>query len=100
MAYPVELSKGDKDQKTSALVAFFKKHHWEHSWDFDKHTHEYWYDVEYDDRPVLQVEFGVPVAAMLEDIKEFAKTKDAPPDKILELLAEKVPEGKSFYIKK
>jgi hypothetical protein len=101
MAYPVELSKGDKDQKTSELVAFFKKHNWEHSWDFDKHTREYWYDVSYKGRGIMQVEFDVPVATMIEEIKKFApETKDALPEKVLELLAKKVPEGKSFYITK
>ena len=101
MQYPVELSKGDNNQKASELVAFFKKHHWVYSWDFDKHTYEYWYDVEYDDRPLLQVEFDVPVDFMLEEIKKFVpEAKDASPEKVLELLAKKVPEGRSFYISK
>ena len=41
--YLPALSKGDSQKKTSALARYFEKNKWDYTWDFDKHTGEYWY---------------------------------------------------------
>lgn len=69
MKYPSELLIGDQDKETNPLVKYFEAKKWKYSWDFDKKTKVYWYDVYSEDKIVLQVEFGETVEEMIKAIR-------------------------------
>lgn len=73
--YPAELAVGDKVSKNSALAKFFKARDWVYTWDFD--ASGYWYEVMYQGRIQMQIEFDVPIKELVSSIKEFVPEFDA-----------------------
>jgi hypothetical protein len=69
MEYPAELAVGDKTSKNSELAKFFKARGWSYTWDFDDSG--YWYEVMYNGRIQMQIEFDVPVKELVKTLKEF-----------------------------
>jgi len=74
--YLPALSKGDSQKKTSALARYFEKNKWDYTWDFDKNTRDYWYEISFEGRILIQVEFHVPVKGFIRDVREQAPDFD------------------------
>lgn len=58
------------------LVEFFKKLGYEVSWDGKMRTGERWHEVFDGGRLVIQVDFGVPLTALLEDLPLLVEHKE------------------------
>jgi hypothetical protein len=79
MEYPSVLAVGDRASKTSELAKFFKDRDWGYTWDFDGSGR--WYEVMYNGRIQMQIEFDVSVKEFVKSIKKFVPKFD---DKILD----------------
>jgi len=60
------------------LVEFFEKLGYEVSYDGKAATGERWHEVLDDDELVMQIDFGVPLAAFLADLPFLIKRKEGP----------------------
>lgn len=79
MAYPVELTVGQNKLSNSDYKTFFKERNWQHTWDFDKHTGDYWHNVLYNKKIIMQIDMEVPLVNFIKDLKEQMPNFD--PDK-------------------
>ena len=67
--YPVELRKGDDQSESNPLAKCFKEFGWETDWDFS--GTDYWYDVLYKGKTIMQVEFPTTPEDLVNTIKGF-----------------------------
>jgi hypothetical protein len=88
---PAELTKGDQ---TTKLTKFFKEKHWDYTWDFD--SSGYWYEILYNDKIIMQIEFEVELDDMIKTIKENVHEFDK--DKASLDCIHKFANGRNFYI--
>lgn len=55
---------------------YFRGLGYEVSWDFSKRTGHHWYEIYDGGKQIAQIDFGIPLTALLEDLAQFAVDKD------------------------
>jgi hypothetical protein len=62
-------------EKTSDITEYFEKMGYKVTWDFNSRSGEKWWEI-YDDELVTQIDVGIPLNYVLEDLCEFHLGKD------------------------
>ena len=95
--YPKELKIGDNCSENSDLAKFFKERNWEYTWYFD--NKDYWYEILYNNKTIMQIEFEVTPEDLLKTIKKnVPQFNEKIMDKSSLICINEYADGCNFYI--
>lgn len=90
------------DQSDLLVKAYFERLGYEVDWDYKQRTGEHWYEILKNKNLVIQIDNGIPLEAIIEDLLCFADSKpgtskfdyriNAPDNKVVRELLQKVKE--------
>jgi len=81
------------------VTYFFESLGYDVTWDFSEHTGKYWYEIFKDGCLIAQIDMGVPLRCIVQDLSGYADGKKSTSDVDYEIRGPKNKEMKELYRK-